>query len=320
MAGHLLEYHPAVRKLKELLDAGELGRILYVYANRLNLGKVRPDENALWCLGPHDISVIHFLTGEEPEEVSARGECYLQQGVEDVVFGYIRFPSGMIGHLHVSWLDPHKTRKITVVGSDKMAVFDDMDADRKVTVYDKSAVVPRYQSYGEYVTLRFGDIHIPHLANDEPLRLEVEHFVDCVRDDRTAAVGRSRRPERGARARGHGALAARRRPAGQDRRPHGRLVAVALHPSELGPQPAARRQCERRLGVVFGANVVVYDDTEIGDGCFIQDGAVLGKVPSLSPSSTAKRGELAPLRLGAGLRRLDRGDRLPRRDAWGRAA
>ncbi len=142
MVGHLLEYHPAVRKVKQLLDDGELGRIFYVYANRLNLGKVRPDENALWSLGPHDISVINFLTGEEPEEVSARGECYLQPGVEDVVFGYIRFPSGMIGHLHVSWLDPHKTRKITVVGSDKMVVFDDMDADRKVTVYDKGAVVP----------------------------------------------------------------------------------------------------------------------------------------------------------------------------------
>lgn len=180
MVGHLLEYHPAVRKMKELVETGELGRVFYVYSNRLNLGKVRPDENALWSLGPHDISVINFLTGEEPEEVTARGECYLQPEVEDVVFGYIRFPSGMIGHLHVSWLDPHKTRKITVVGSDKMAVFDDMDADRKVTVYDKSAVVPQYQSYGEYVTLRFGDIHIPRVANDEPLKLEVEHFVECV--------------------------------------------------------------------------------------------------------------------------------------------
>jgi predicted dehydrogenase len=184
MVGHLLEYHPAVRKVKELIDAGDLGRIFYVYSNRLNLGKVRPDENALWSLGPHDISVLNYLTGEEPEEVTARGECYLQNGVEDVVFGYIRYPSGMIGHLHVSWLDPHKTRKITVVGSEKMAVFDDMDADRKVTVYDKSAVVPQYQSYGEYVTLRFGDIYCPHLPNDEPLRLEVEHFVECVRDGR----------------------------------------------------------------------------------------------------------------------------------------
>lgn len=182
MVGHLLEYHPGVRAMKELLDGGELGHIFYVYANRLNLGKVRADENALWSLGPHDISVINYLTGEEPEEVSARGECYLQKGVEDVVFGYIRFPSGMVGHLHVSWLDPHKSRKITVVGSEKMVVFDDMESDRKVTVYDKSARVPTYESYGEYVTLRFGDIHIPHIANDEPLRLECQHFVDCVRE------------------------------------------------------------------------------------------------------------------------------------------
>jgi predicted dehydrogenase len=181
MVGHLLEYHPGVRAVKHLLDDGELGRVLYVYANRLNLGKVRPDENALWSLGPHDISVINFLTGEEPAEVSARGECYLQKGVEDVVFGYIKFPSGMIGHLHVSWLDPHKTRKITVVGSEKMVVFDDMESDRKVTIYDKGAVVPQYESYGEYVSLRFGDIHIPRIPNDEPLRLECQHFVDSIR-------------------------------------------------------------------------------------------------------------------------------------------
>ena len=185
MVGHLLEYHPGVRKVKELVEGGELGKVFYVYANRLNLGKVRADENALWSLGPHDISVINYLTGEEPLEVSARGECYLQPGVEDVVFGYIRFPSGVIGHLHESWLDPHKSRKITVVGSDKMVVFDDMETDRKVTVYDKGAVVPQYQSYGEYVSLRFGDIHIPRIANDEPLRLECEHFVDCVREGRS---------------------------------------------------------------------------------------------------------------------------------------
>ncbi len=186
MVGHLLEYHPGVRKVKELVDGGDLGKVFYVYANRLNLGKVRADENALWSLGPHDISVINFLTGEEPMEVSARGECYLQPGVEDVVFGYIRFPSGVIGHLHESWLDPHKSRKITVVGSEKMVVFDDMETDRKVTVYDKGAVVPEYQSYGEYVSLRFGDIHIPRIANDEPLRLECEHFIECVREGKPA--------------------------------------------------------------------------------------------------------------------------------------
>jgi len=186
MVGHLLEYHPAVDKMKQLVDAGELGRVFYVYANRLNLGKVRKDENALWSLGPHDISVINYLTGEEPQEVSARGECYLQDDVEDVVFGYIRYPSGMVGHLHVSWLDPHKSRKITVVGEKKMVVFDDMEADRKVTVYDKGATTTRTQfdTYGEFVTLHFGDIHIPRIGNDEPLRVECAHFVDCILNDR----------------------------------------------------------------------------------------------------------------------------------------
>jgi predicted dehydrogenase len=187
MVGHLLEYHPAVAKMKELVDAGDLGRVFYVYANRLNLGKVRQDENALWSLGPHDISVINYLTGEEPQEVSARGECYLQDEVEDVVFGYIRYPSGMVGHLHVSWLDPHKSRKITVVGEKKMVVFDDMESDRKVTVYDKGATTTRTQfdTYGEFVTLHFGDIHIPKIGNDEPLRLETQHFVDCIVNDET---------------------------------------------------------------------------------------------------------------------------------------
>jgi predicted dehydrogenase len=186
MVGHLLEYHPAVRKVKELVDDGSLGRVFYVYSNRLNLGKVRTDENALWSLAPHDISVLNYLIGEEPQEVSARGECYLQDDVEDVVFGYIRYANGIVGHLHVSWLDPHKSRKITVVGSDKMVVFDDMEADRKVTIYDKGATTTRakFETYGEFVTLHFGDIHIPRIANDEPLRVECQHFVDCIREDR----------------------------------------------------------------------------------------------------------------------------------------
>jgi len=185
MVGHLLEYHPAVRKLKELVDDGSLGKVFYVYANRLNLGKVRTDENALWSFAPHDISVLNFLIGEEPEEVSARGECYLQDGVEDVVFGYIKYPSGVVGHLHVSWLDPHKSRKITVVGSEKMVVFDDMEAERKVTIYDKGATTTRtkFDTYGEFVTLHFGDIHIPRIGNEEPLRVEAQHFVDAIRND-----------------------------------------------------------------------------------------------------------------------------------------
>ncbi len=116
MVGHLLEYHPGVVKLKELIDEGELGRVLYIYGNRLNLGKLRADENALWSLGAHDVSVLLRLAGEEPYEVEARGESYMREGVEDVVFCFLRFPSGLAAHLHLSWLDPHKERRFTVVG------------------------------------------------------------------------------------------------------------------------------------------------------------------------------------------------------------
>src|SRR6476661_4188914 len=149
MPGHLLLYHPGVRKLKELVDSGDLGDVLCVYGNRQNLGKIRTNENALWSLGVHDLSVILHLIGEEPEEAIAHGNAFLTPGVEDVVFCYLRFPSGKIAHLHLSWLDPHKMRKLTVVGRDKMAVFDDMELERKVTVYDKATEQPS-QSYGEW--------------------------------------------------------------------------------------------------------------------------------------------------------------------------
>jgi predicted dehydrogenase len=180
MVGHLLQYHPGVRKLKEIADSGELGEIHYIYSNRLNLGQLRADENALWSLGAHDISVILHLAEEDPCELSARGESYMRDGVEDVVFAFLRFPSGLAAHLHLSWLDPHKERRFTVVGSQRMATFDDMDLERKVTVYDKGFDQPA-GSYGEYIT-RAGDIYSPRISNAEPLRLEVEHFVDCVRD------------------------------------------------------------------------------------------------------------------------------------------
>ncbi|HWE13798.1 MAG TPA: Gfo/Idh/MocA family oxidoreductase, partial [Solirubrobacteraceae bacterium] len=138
MVGHLLEYHPGVRKLKELTDAGELGEeIYYIYGNRLNLGKLRADENALWSLGAHDVSVLLYLADEEPAEIMAHGASYVRGGVEDVVFCFLRFPSGLIAHLHLSWLDPHKERRFTVVGSRRMATFDDMALERKLTVYDK---------------------------------------------------------------------------------------------------------------------------------------------------------------------------------------
>jgi predicted dehydrogenase len=178
MPGHLLLYHPGVRKLKELIDDGELGEVLCVYGNRQNLGIVRTNENALWSLGVHDLSVILYLLDEEPDTAVAHGRDFLTPGVEDVVFCYLRFPSGKIAHMHLSWLDPHKMRKMTVVGREKMVVFDDMELERKVTVYEK-APWKRAESYGEWQT-RSGDISIPKIPTDEPLKLECQEFLRLI--------------------------------------------------------------------------------------------------------------------------------------------
>jgi predicted dehydrogenase len=188
MPGHLLLYHPGVARLKGLVANGDLGRLLYVYGNRQNLGQIRRDENALWSLGAHDLSVILHLVEEEPTDAWARGESFLNPGVEDVVFCYLRFPSGVVAHMHLSWLDPHKMRRMTVVGDRKMAVFDDMELERKVTVYDKGPE-QRADTWGEWQT-RTGDISIPKVANDEPLRLECGHFLALLRGegDRFAAA------------------------------------------------------------------------------------------------------------------------------------
>jgi predicted dehydrogenase len=180
MPGHLLLYHPAVQKLKELVDDGELGEVLVVYGNRQNLGKIRKDENALWSLGVHDLSVIMYLIQEEIAEAAAHGHAFLNEGVEDVVFCYLRFASGKIAHMHLSWLDPHKMRRLTVVGRDKMAVFDDMELDRKITVYDKAPEQPA-DNYGEWRT-RTGDIFSPKISNSEPLKLECQHFARLVQE------------------------------------------------------------------------------------------------------------------------------------------
>jgi predicted dehydrogenase len=183
MVGHLLEYHPAVERLKQLVDDGELGSLYYVYGNRVNLGKLRAEENALWSLGAHDVSVVLHLIDEEPIECSAHGESYVRGGVEDVVFCYLRFPSGRVAHLHLSWLDPHKERRITVVGSKRMATFDDMQIERKLTVYDKGFDEDA-TSWGEYIT-RAGESFSPRISSAEPLRLECEHFARCIRDGLT---------------------------------------------------------------------------------------------------------------------------------------
>ena len=180
MVGHLLEYHPGVAKLKEIVDSGQLGDVRYVYSNRLNLGQIRDQENALWSLGAHDISVLlHLFDGEEPDEAVAHGRSFMREGVEDVVFCYLHFPSGRVAHMHLSWLDPHKERRFTVVGQKRMATFDDMALERKVTIYDKG-FDPDYRNYGEYIT-RSGDVTSPHVSNEEPLRIECRHFVESVR-------------------------------------------------------------------------------------------------------------------------------------------
>jgi len=186
MVGHLLEYHPCVLKLRDLIGGGDLGDVYYLYMHRLNLGVVRRDENAWWSLAPHDVSVALFLFGAEPVTVTSQGQAYLRQGVEDVVFTQLKFADGRMAAIHVSWLDPHKMRKITLVGTKKMVTFDDMEATEKIRIYDKSAnVTAGAVGYADSIALRQGDILIPVVKGGEPLRLECEHFIQCIRDGQT---------------------------------------------------------------------------------------------------------------------------------------
>ena len=190
MVGHLMEYHPGVEYLKELIEGGELGEVYYCYSQRVNLGKVRADENALWSLAPHDISVLLYLLDEEPTEVVAMGQAFLRPGVEDVVFLNLKFGSGRVASIHVSWLDPHKERRLTVVGNRKMAVMDDMKPGETIRIYDKGvdrqpAEAPAYENLGELLALRDGDIRIPRIPTDEPLAVECGEFLRSVTTGRT---------------------------------------------------------------------------------------------------------------------------------------
>ncbi len=180
MVGHLLLYHPVVDRLKEMIAKGELGNVYYLYTQRVNLGVIRQDENALLSFAPHDLSVILHLIEDPPVSVSAHGESYIQKGIEDVVFVSLRFADGKMANIHLSWLDPHKMRKITIVGSKKMAVFDDMEVSEKLKIYDRGVGSPSYSTYGEYLSLRFGDITLPSIRMMEPLRVEAEHFIKCI--------------------------------------------------------------------------------------------------------------------------------------------
>lgn len=180
MVGHLLRYHPAVNRVKEYLRKGEIGNIRYLYSTRVNLGKIRDVENVMWSLAPHDISVIlSFLDTMSPIGVTAVGESYIHKNICDVAFITLFFPDDVMAAIHVSWLDPHKIRKITVVGDKKMIVFDDMQSSEKIRLYD-SGVDVNYKDFSEYVSLRAGDVLMPKVDMKEPLVIESQHFCDCI--------------------------------------------------------------------------------------------------------------------------------------------
>jgi len=189
MAGHIFVYNPAVKRVKEYIDSGELGEIYYIYSQRLNLGIVRRDVNAMWNFAPHDLSILCYWLNATPEHVQAHGYSYLQPGIEDVVFMTMDFPGGVGASVHISWLDPNKVRTITVVGSKKMLVYDDVSADNKITIFDRGITktpvagspLGTHESFGEFqLLLRAGDVVIPKIDFVEPLKLELQHFATCI--------------------------------------------------------------------------------------------------------------------------------------------
>jgi len=188
MVGHTFLYNSAVIKAKEYIDNGELGDIYYIFSQRLNLGRVRQDVNAMWNLAPHDISIINYWLGEEPLKIMAKGVSFLQEGIDDLVFIHLNFPSGSSAHIHVTWLDPLKTRKMVVVGSKKMLIYDDVSTDSKIIIHDKGidkSLIEKFEheiyDYAAFqLKNRIGDILIPHFEFDEPLKTECIHFVDCI--------------------------------------------------------------------------------------------------------------------------------------------
>lgn len=184
MVGHTFLFSPAVRAIRTMIDAGELGDIYYVAITRVNLGIFQPDANVVWDLAPHDVAMLSHLFGANPVTVSATGRSYVQvdKGIEDVAFLTLEYPGRQIAHVHVSWLDPNKIRRATFVGSRKMLVYDDIDPTEKIKVYDKGVEIqPHYENFGEFqLTLRSGDIFLPRVEMTEPLKIEAQHFVDVI--------------------------------------------------------------------------------------------------------------------------------------------
>jgi predicted dehydrogenase len=185
MVGHTFEYNPAVRKVKEIIQSGELGKIYYIDAVRVNLGLFQSDLDVIWDLAPHDISILHFLLGTIPTSVQAIGEDCIFSKKNDLAYMHIQFPDNISAHLRVSWLDPQKVRQITVVGSQKMLVYNDIENIEKIKIYDKGVEKPPYtDSFAEFqCSYRYGDVVIPNIQFTEPLRVESQHFIDCIRDE-----------------------------------------------------------------------------------------------------------------------------------------
>ena len=180
MVGHLMLYHPVVEYLRRLITGGELGKTYYLSSVRANLGRLRHDENALWSFAPHDFSMIDYLLDEPPTSVTARGESFLQPGIHDVVFANLKFAGGQMAQVHLSWLNPNKERRLTVVGARKMVEFDDV-ATEKLRIYDRGYDrPPEFKDFAEYLTIRHGDIYLPHVPMSEPLHTEAGHFLDCI--------------------------------------------------------------------------------------------------------------------------------------------
>ncbi|SRR5579875_109162 len=190
MAGHTFEYSAPVLKLRELIASGEIGEVLYISSVRANLGLFQQDVNVAWDLATHDISIILMLLGQMPESVSCQGQSHFRHEVEDVALITLHLPHNVIAFIHVSWLDPNKIRRTTIVGSRRMLVYDDTALQEKIRIYDRGVTVqPYYDNYGEFqYAYRYGDIHIPRIEEVEPIKRECEHFVDCIRHNLTPAT------------------------------------------------------------------------------------------------------------------------------------
>jgi len=191
MVGHTFVFTAAVNKIKDLIWSKELGDIYYIASSRVNLGIFQDDINVVWDLAPHDISIMNYILNSRPVSVSAIGQSYIRPGIEDVAFLLLRYPQSTIANIHVSWLNPNKIRSTTVVGSKKMLVYDDISSLEKIRIYDKGVTVtPHYDTFGEFqLSYRYGDISIPRLDDAEPLKIECQHFVDCIEKGATPRSG-----------------------------------------------------------------------------------------------------------------------------------